>query len=63
MEITSFSLNPNGTLSVNTRESTQEGNLDNSILLSIEQTDTFLNSTCDGTKTVLDIFKQLVFTV
>lgn len=58
MEITSFSLNSNGTFSINIRESSITGNLDNCINLNIEETNELLTSKPSYNGSLLDIISD-----
>lgn len=60
MEILSFSLNPNGILSINIRESSVDGNSDNYINLTVEQTNIALGEVSETSRSLFDIIVDLI---
>ncbi len=59
MEITSFNLNIGGTISIITSEVSENGNLDNTIVLSEEVTKNFLNFFPEENITFLEHIREL----
>ena len=63
IEITSFSLNPNGSMSFNFRETLNEGgNLDTQINIPQEDTWAILDSMGDPTKTIIGLLTEIALT-
>jgi hypothetical protein len=63
MEVTSFSLNPDGSMSFNFRETLNEGgNLDTQINIPQEDTWGILDSIGDPTKTLIALLTEIAIT-